>query len=381
MLQHNAPRTHSIHTDMTLQLVSVLVCTCNRYDQVALTIESVLQNNYATFELLIIDQSSDDRTEQVVAMYQHDKRLRYIRTPTRGLGLARSLGIGLADGEIVLMTDDDCVVAGNWISEMVAAHTSYPQAVAVFCDVLPAPHDKTQGFIPSTTIAHDLLMANLYDWCRAGTAQAVLGAGMSVRRSMIEQLGGFDTRLGAGTPLQCAEDTDIAVRALLHGYSVYRTKRVNVIHYGFRNFTETRALMRGYMFGIAAMYGKLLRCGHLQLIPVMLYEILRTLIVPMLQSLGKFQVPPILGRAVALMRGFQAAWKIDLDRSHEVFEPLDSPVIEPNPAPSTESGLSHTKLGIISPQNVSAWFHVLILMLLLCLGCLSWMALFALGAE
>jgi hypothetical protein len=113
----------------------------------------------------------------------------------------------------------------------------------------------------------------------------------------------------------------------------------------------------------------------------MLYEILRTLVVPMLQSLGSFKVPPILGRAVALMRGFQVAWKIDLDRAHEVFQPLDSSVIEPEHTPNAESALSRTKLGIISPQSVSAWFNVLVLMLLLCLGCLSWMALLALGAE
>jgi GT2 family glycosyltransferase len=304
--------------------VSVVICTRNRGARIVDTIQSVLANTHPSFELLIFDQSTDGETAASVALFHDDARVRYVHSSTRGLGLARNLGLRLVQGEIVLMTDDDCEVAEDWVEQMLAEHTRHPQAAIVLCDVLPGPYDKAAGFIPNTIAYQDVLLASLRDWCRAGAANVGIGAGMGLRRALVQRLGGFDTRLGAGTDLYCAEETDLAVRALLHGYQIHRTSTTYVVHHGFRSFAEGRTLMRGYMFGIAATYTKLLRCGYVQIIPVLLYELWRTVLLPLFSSLTSLHRPPVLGRAMYLAKGMLKAWRIAIDRRREVFEPLYS---------------------------------------------------------
>jgi hypothetical protein len=60
-----------------------------------------------------------------------------------------------------------------------------------------------------------------------------VGACMAIRRSLLTALGGFDEELGAGAQLYSAEDTDIAVRALLAGFYVCETPDAAVYHYWF----------------------------------------------------------------------------------------------------------------------------------------------------
>ena len=302
--------------------ISVVICTRNRGSQIIQTIESVLKNRYSTFELLIVDQSSNDATERAIVPFCTDPRVRYVRTATSGLGPARRLSLELAKSEIVLMTDDDCEVDPNWIAQMVAIHRSYPQAAVVFCDVFPGPYDRNRGFIPVTIASHDNLITNVREWCQAGAANIGIGAGIGVRRSLVQTIGGFDTCLGAGTTLYCAEETDLALRALLHGYQVYRTTRTSVVHHGFRTFEEGRRLMRDYMYGIAAMYAKLLRWGYLKLIIVILYEFWRTVIYPTLYNLFSLRIPPVWGRTISLIKGFCTGWRMPVDRQYEIFQSL-----------------------------------------------------------
>jgi GT2 family glycosyltransferase len=302
--------------------ISVVICTRNRGSQIIQTVESVLKNRHSAFELLIVDQSSNDETEHAIAPFRTDPRVRYIRTSTSGLGPARRLSLELVKSDIVLMTDDDCEVAPDWVDQMAAVHECYPQAAVVFCDVLPGPYDRARGFIPVTMASQDSLITNVREWCQAGAANIGIGAGIGVRRSLVQAIGSFDTCLGAGTALYCAEETDLALRALLHGYQVYRTTRTSVVHHGFRTFEEGRQLMRGYMYGIAAMYAKLLRWWHLKIIIVILYEFWRIIIHPTVHDLFSLRIPPVWGRATSLIKGFCTGWRMPIDHRHEIFQSL-----------------------------------------------------------
>lgn len=302
--------------------ISVVICTRNRGSRILQTITSVLRSTSSAFELLIVDQSSDDETERAIEPFRSDPRVRYIRTSTRGLGHARRLSLERVTSEIVLMTDDDCAVDPNWVTEMAEVHRCYPKAAIVFCDVRPGPFDRSRGFIPVTIARRSKLITNLREWCQAGAANIGLGAGIGIRRSLVQTIGGFDPCLGAGTALHCAEETDVALRALLHGYHVYRTTTTSVVHYGFRTFEEGRWLVRGYMYGIAAMYAKLLRYGYLEILLVILYEFWRTLIYPALYDLFYLRIPPIWGRATSLIKGFCTGWRMPVDHVYELFQSL-----------------------------------------------------------
>src|SRR5687767_6803484 len=88
--------------------VTALVCTSGRGDSVVETVRSILRPDSPCLELVIIDQSEDDRTETALEPFRADARLHYVRTTTKGKGVALNLGVEEAKGDIIAITDDDC---------------------------------------------------------------------------------------------------------------------------------------------------------------------------------------------------------------------------------------------------------------------------------
>lgn len=301
-------------------LVSAVICTRNRGDSILSAVESLLANTYPNFELVIIDQSSDNRTAQALAPFSGDTRLRYIQTNTQGVGLARTMGLNAARAELVAMTDDDCDVPTDWLEHMVNALEQHPRAAIVFCNVVAAPHDPEKGWILTNVSSENREIDSLKAWNAAGGANAGIGAGMAVRRTAIQRIGNVDAHLGAGGYFRSGWETDITLRALLNTYTIYRTNATSVVHFGFRTHEQGRSLMRRYMFGIAAVYAKLLKCGYWQLLPMIFSEVWRTVLAPGVTALLRLRKPPVFGRAISLARGSIAGWRARIDRNREVFQ-------------------------------------------------------------
>lgn len=294
---------------------SVIVCTRNRGESIHKTISSILANTYPDFELIIVDQSTDDETERAVAPLSDDPRVSYIRSQSSGLSRARNIGLTAASCEIVLMTDDDCDVPADWIERMVEPFAQYHQVACVFCDVAAGPHDYTKGLIPFHIHAQEMLVTCIEEY-RPG---AGMGAGMGLRRSAIEKIGGFDQMLGAGVELASAEDLDVMLRLLLRGYHICHIKSVSVVHHGFRTYADSRQLIRGYIYGQSALYMKLLRCGQWQLLPLYLKSIHMNVTAVIVASLRQRQVPRVLGRIIYVIRGSIRGWRMPVDRATKLF--------------------------------------------------------------
>lgn len=95
------------------RLVSVIIPTFNRMHTLGRAIRSVLNQTYHNFELLIIDDASQDDTENIVSSF-HDPRICYFRlSENLGGAVARNEGISMARGEYIAFLDSD----DEWLSE------------------------------------------------------------------------------------------------------------------------------------------------------------------------------------------------------------------------------------------------------------------------
>lgn len=94
-------------------MISVIIPLYNKYLAIARTIESVIRQTYKDWELLIIDDGSNDGSDQVVRQYISDKRIRYIYKSNGGVSLARNMGIQMAKGEWLLYIDADDYLLPN----------------------------------------------------------------------------------------------------------------------------------------------------------------------------------------------------------------------------------------------------------------------------
>ncbi|WP_370558707.1 glycosyltransferase family 2 protein [Edwardsiella tarda] len=91
------------------QLVSIIIPTFNSEKTIRDTIESVLRQSYKNFEIIIIDDSSSDRTVDICKWYSlQDKRIKlFINDDNYGAGFSRNSGISQASGRFIAFLDSD----------------------------------------------------------------------------------------------------------------------------------------------------------------------------------------------------------------------------------------------------------------------------------
>jgi len=296
-------------------LISALVCTRGRGRLIVDTVLSILANAYPDFELVVVDQSKDDQTEEALKLFGTDPRLRYVKVATAGKGYALDAGLKETRGTVIAITDDDCTVPANWLETFATLFVTHPKVAVAFCCVEAADHDQAAGFVPDYIRTSDRLLTSMHD---ARHIQG-LGAGIAVRRRMIEEIGGIDSMLGPGSEFPSCDDRDIAIRALLAGYHVYETAQVAVKHFGFRTWQQGRQHTRMNFLGIGAMYSKFLRCGHIELAYVPAYEFLRYALWPPIRDLLHFGQPSGIVRITAFLNGFIAGLRTPLDKSTMTF--------------------------------------------------------------
>jgi GT2 family glycosyltransferase len=283
--------------------VSVVICTRDRGAEIVGTIESVIANGFADFELIIIDQSTSDATKEAVEPFLSDARLRYIRTHETGVSRSRNRSLSEARCEFVLNTDDDCVVAADWIAANVCALTAAPQAAIVFGDVVAPDTQPSNFYTPESRAKSDFVVRSIWTWQSPDGANVGIGASMAMRKSMLTAIGGFDTCLGPGSQLKNAEDTDISLRAVLAGHELVRTREVQVTHFGARHHDDYRQLMRVTMLGVGAVNGKLFRRHPVAASWYLLGLVWRMIARVVIVDLAHLRRPPVLGRAVYLCKG------------------------------------------------------------------------------
>jgi glycosyltransferase involved in cell wall biosynthesis len=85
---------------------SAIITTFNRKGLARKAIESVLAQTYSDFELIVLDNSSKDGTEEMVREF-NDPRIVYVKHPQLSIAGARNLGVKTARGEFIGFLDDD----------------------------------------------------------------------------------------------------------------------------------------------------------------------------------------------------------------------------------------------------------------------------------
>src|SRR5258705_10332336 len=87
--------------------VSVIIPTYNRAECLRSAITNVLNQTFQDFEIVVVDDSSQDHTREVVNSLD-DKRIKYIRHErNKGVAAARNTGVSNAKGDYIAFLDDD----------------------------------------------------------------------------------------------------------------------------------------------------------------------------------------------------------------------------------------------------------------------------------
>jgi glycosyltransferase involved in cell wall biosynthesis len=174
---------------MNQALVSVVMpaFNCERY--IAECIDSVLEQTYQDFEIIIVDDGSTDDTVKIISQYKND-RIRLFNQSNSGSGSARNYGVKQASGEWVAFIDADDI----WLPDKLHKQLEHCSKLAwshtdlYFHGSVYPRHTKATEFTSkhSGFILNKLLVENFI-----GTSSVV------IKKEIFQEFGGFNTELRA----------------------------------------------------------------------------------------------------------------------------------------------------------------------------------------
>lgn len=223
--------------------VSLIVSTIGRPAELGRLIDSLEAQRTAaeTFELVVVDQSADQRCLTYLERRQPQLLWRGTRSEP-GVSVGRNLGAEMARGRLLAFPDDDCWYHPSTVATALAL-TDAEESTIRTGRLLTADGQPSMLRWPSAPVQLD----------RFGVWRAALSSTMFIPAELFEALGAFDEELGVGarTPWQAGEDTDLLLRAIAAGAEVWFEPAIMVHHDEHDPTGPTHALkMRHYGQGI-----------------------------------------------------------------------------------------------------------------------------------
>jgi len=252
--------------------VSVIICVYNGEKIIGRCIDSLLNQDYDNYEIIVVNDASADDTERICKRY--GDKIVYLRNK-RNMGLpgARNRGFSLAEGEYIACTDSDCAAQKDWLSNLVGYAVN--NKVGVVGGAVLTPKDlnffarcvgtlhKPGPILQSENIAKDIPTANAL-----------------FSKSLYREMKGCDETFRVSN-----EDTDLLIRMEQKGRKIHYEPLAKIYHYhkdNLQSFIKWRfntgvglcMLAKKYSFKVNRRYNLF----NLALIPFLLLVTLVSLI-------------------------------------------------------------------------------------------------------
>ncbi|MGG4108259.1 glycosyltransferase family 2 protein [Paenibacillus lautus] len=230
---YKAGYTRGRHVGITqftnvFQGTSIIVPTYNQLDYLKECIESILHYTDAPYELIIIDNASDDGTAEFLKSSQG---LRFqINEENLGFAGAVNQGLMMAKGTTLMILNNDSVVTTNWLSNLLNCLQSDSRfgivgPVTNYISGDQLIHVSYQDIAEMQQFSKSYNQSNANSWI---VTERLTGFCMLIRRDDFNRLGFFDEGFEIGN----CEDDDYGLRARLLGMQLVIAKDTFIHHYG-----------------------------------------------------------------------------------------------------------------------------------------------------
>jgi glycosyltransferase involved in cell wall biosynthesis len=183
--------------------VSIILPTHNRACSLRRSIESVLNQSFADFELIVVDDCSTDGTLDVVRGID-DNRIRYLHSEKQmGAGGARNCGIRAATADLLAFQDSDDEWYQNKLQLQMECLNHSSDIGVVYSDMLRICLDGSEALLAAPDVVNDAIVDLTGDkYC---VQQLGIGSCL-IRRGYVEQIGGFNQSMPS------LEDLELFIR-------------------------------------------------------------------------------------------------------------------------------------------------------------------------
>ena len=152
-------------------LVSIIIPTFNREHLILDTLKSAQNQSYRNFECIIVDDNSNDNTDEVVKLFcLNDSRFRYLKRPAnrlKGANACRNFGFENSKGIYVNWLDSDDLFANNHLQEHLSVHDKHKDIVAsvseagTFVEFIGDSEQKWSNIFSKNDLIEDMLTSKV----------------------------------------------------------------------------------------------------------------------------------------------------------------------------------------------------------------------------
>ncbi|MEO5357367.1 MAG: glycosyltransferase [Nitrospirae bacterium YQR-1] len=200
-------------------LISIVIPTYNRGELIKETLESVLSQTYQNFEVIIVDDYSEDATESIVKNFK-ENRIRFLHSEVRHvIAASRNQGIRAAKGELIAFVDSDDLWFSDKLEKQLDAFASNKDILVISSNAIFFPGYKNPVF--------DYKENKIVSFKDMADANIVVNSSTIIKKEVVEAIGYQDENMKA------IEDFDYWLRLLRYKDRCILTLKDVLVKYRF----------------------------------------------------------------------------------------------------------------------------------------------------
>ncbi len=202
--------------------LSLIIPLYNRPDEIRELLDSLCMQSEGGFEVVVVEDGSEVRSEDIVQGYADRLEVRYFEKPNSGPGQSRNYGAERATGDFLIFLDSDCIIPPQYVQAVQSFLASNP------VDAFGGPDRADDSFTPIQKAINYSMTALFTTGGIRGNAKSVekfhpRSFNMGYTREVFEATGGF-------AKMRFGEDIDMSIRMMNAGFSTALIPEAYVYH-------------------------------------------------------------------------------------------------------------------------------------------------------
>lgn len=217
------------------KLTSIIILTYNQLKYTKITLDSIRKHTKVPYEIIVVDNASSDGTVEFLKTQKHIRAV--FNKENLGFPAGCNQGMEIANGDYVLLLNNDVVVLNSWLEGLIECAESDRKIGIVGPMSNWISGNQLERNVTYKTVsqvhefAADYRRRNRKQWI---DVPRIAGFCMLIKKEVIDEIGGLDAAYGIGN----CEDDDFCVRSNLAGFKNVIARDVFIHHFGSRSFMK-----------------------------------------------------------------------------------------------------------------------------------------------
>lgn len=215
---------------------SLILATLDRSQEIRECLRSLEAQTFQDFEVIVIDQSLENDTKNVVGEFSNIN-IQYYRVDFKGLSKARNFGLRHVNGKYCCLLDDDAIYAKNYLLE--ATRMLDGNEKRVLSGIILSMEDHITPFVKyKNGYICKMSESDIMNCCPS--------AALAFPYNAFKECGGFNEKLGVGNEFASGEETDFLLRLFDKNYEIYFCKTM-VVYHPIKTVTSLDSVYKHYL--------------------------------------------------------------------------------------------------------------------------------------